>query len=422
MTSAIPNEAGEFFDGELPELDLLSHRDDPDAAVRLQFLDPANLIPNDINRTFTDDDLADLLASVPVVGFLQAAVVVPLADQPGQYRVLIGNRRRAAAERLNRPLPSLIVRSEDTVQEILAILSENDDRLSLKPTQKAALYQQLTLLDWKPEQIAKARGVKPSEVRAALTLVDLPTAAQEAADAGQLELDLAPDLAEFADDPKTMTRILQRGRTSTWGLRHVLAEERSKRVRRDKLERLRAELLLAGVKMVAKPKTWGWGNCREAEADTLLDSDGNRLNQLDHHRGHRKALAHARVEDRAAGVQRTHQAADRARLLRVVAGRLAGRTATGGRARAGLGRRRVRAGPRAGGPQPRRRQGGDIPPGRHQLSAGEWMRRIRGGHVSSADSSTSSKPLSTGDGASSTGSMSYSGMRVSFPTVRNTSE
>jgi ParB/RepB/Spo0J family partition protein len=267
----------EPLDYELPDLELLSaDSGDPDAAVRFAFLDPACLVPNDINRTFTDDDLADLLASVPVVGFLQAAVVVPIDVASSRYRVLIGNRRRAAAERLNRSLPSLIVRSGDSVQEILAILSENDDRLALKPSQKAALYQQLTLLDWKPAQIAKARGVKTAEVRAALALVDLPEPARQAADDGQLTLDMAADLADFADDPKALAKVIERGNSGPWGFRHAITEARQRRFRQNAADRLFAELTLAGVKIASKPRGFGYGS-KEAAATALLDADGNRL-------------------------------------------------------------------------------------------------------------------------------------------------
>lgn len=265
------------IDYELPELNLLAAEpDDPDAAVRFAFLDPAHLVPNDINRTFTDDDLADLLASVPVVGFLQAAVVVPIDDAPDRYRVLIGNRRRAVAERLNRQLPALIVRAGDSVQEILAILSENDDRLALKPTEKAALYHQLTLLDWRPAQIAKARGVRTAEVRAALTLIELPVQARQAADDGQLPLDMAADLAEFGDDPKTMAKIIERGTDNIWGFKHAINDARDRRNRKAVADRLFAELTLAGVKVLPKPKGFGYGS-KEAAANTLLDADGNRL-------------------------------------------------------------------------------------------------------------------------------------------------
>lgn len=51
--------------------------------------------------------------------------------------------------------------------------------------------------------------------------------------------------------------MLERGRDGGWGLRHAIAEERAKRERRDAVERLRAELTLAGVRIVPRPRDWG---------------------------------------------------------------------------------------------------------------------------------------------------------------------
>ncbi|MEV6965182.1 ParB/RepB/Spo0J family partition protein [Hamadaea sp. NPDC051192] len=259
---------------DLPELALIAQYRDGDSSVRFAFLDPALLMPSDINRTFDEPGaLDDLLASIPVVGILQALVVTRVADREDAYRILIGHRRHAAALKLGLAIvPCLIVASDGAAQEILSILAENDDRLSLKPSQKAELYHQLTLLDWQPAQIAKARGVRTSEVRAALTLHQLPAAVHEAADDGQLTLDLAAELAEFTDDPKTLAKIMDKGR-GTWGFRHAISDARDRRVRNAAADRIFAELTLAGVKVVPTPRDFGYGS-KQAALHTLLDANG----------------------------------------------------------------------------------------------------------------------------------------------------
>jgi hypothetical protein len=59
----------------------------------------------------------------------------------------------------------------------------------------------------------------------------------------------------------------------SWGMRHAIAEEQTKRERKEQAERLRAELTLAGVRIVPRPRDWGYRS-REVEASTLLDREG----------------------------------------------------------------------------------------------------------------------------------------------------
>lgn len=250
-------------------------------------LDPRLLAPNPRNpRTDAAADIGDLLATIPLVGILQPLVVIPISDQvattddghavfaPETYRIVIGHRRHAAALHLELPVvPCLVAADENEALEVIKMIIENDQRIGLTVTEEAAAYDQLALMDWTPERIATAVAKPVARVKDALALHRLPGAAREvamvAANDGSLDLEQVASLQVFADDPKTMARIVKRG-TEPWGFKHAIADETTKRERKQTTERLRATLTLAGVKLITRPKDWGYGSC-EAEASTLVD-------------------------------------------------------------------------------------------------------------------------------------------------------
>jgi ParB family chromosome partitioning protein len=238
-------------------------------------LDPHDLVPNDRNPRSDVGDVTDLTASIRAVGILQPLVV--LRDGSGdRHRIVIGHRRHRAALELNLPtVPCLVVDTDDAAAEIVTMLAENLHRVGLTVTEEADAYAQLALLDYTVDQIAAVAARPVARIRNALALTSLPAPARQAADTGTLTLDCAVELQEFADDAKAMARILKRG--TGWGFEHAIADERRKRERATAVERLKAELVLAGVRIITKPKNWGYGATKEAEASTLLDRDGNPL-------------------------------------------------------------------------------------------------------------------------------------------------
>lgn len=265
-------------------------------------LDPRALLPHPLNRGVEVDDVQDLVENIRTVGVLQPLLVYPLgdtdhedsADRDGAdhastghdddvretHQLVIGHRRRVASIVAGlEKVPCMVAEDEGAAMMLAKMLSENLHRKDLSAAEEAAGYHQLTLLDWTPDQIAQMTSQPLPRVTSALAVHRLPTQAREAAtkatDAGQLDLEQAADLEEFADDPKAMQRILQRA-TGPWGFRHAIEDEKAKRDRREKIERLRAELVVAGVRVVSRPRDWGYGG-REEDVTYLADSDGNRL-------------------------------------------------------------------------------------------------------------------------------------------------
>ncbi len=265
-------------------------------------ISPHQLIPNDRNRVIEESSIERMVASISALGILQTLLVVPISDpehphssgepepEAGDdastvaeqqfWRIIVGHTRHAAALRLDLPdVPCLIAADAGEATELLRMLGENLNREDLTALQEADYYQQLALLDVTPEQIGKALAMPPERIRSRLALHELPEAARmqaaAAVEAGTMDLTQIAALNSFADDDKAMTRLLTKDH-STWGFAHALSEETRKRERRETIGRLKAELTLAGVKIVTTPKDWPYTS-REAEASTLLDPEGNPL-------------------------------------------------------------------------------------------------------------------------------------------------
>lgn len=244
--------------------------------LRFQYADPNLLIDNPRNLRASVADVDDLKASMAEVGILCPLVVVPVDGDPSRLMIEIGHRRKYAAIELGLPLvPIVIAPDEGAAKLIFAQLAENGHRVGLTATEEAEGFHQLTLLDWSPEKIAKARHISAAKVKQSLALRTLPQAAREAADTGALTLDDAAVMAEFTDQPAAMARILKSA-SSGWGFRHAVATERSKQTYATAKDRVKAELVLAGVKITPKPKGWGYES-KTVEASRLVDADGQRL-------------------------------------------------------------------------------------------------------------------------------------------------
>ncbi|GAA0812135.1 ParB/RepB/Spo0J family partition protein [Spirilliplanes yamanashiensis] len=247
--------------------------------LTIEEIDPQKLVRNDRNpqsRT-TTGAVDDLKASIPVVGILQPLVVIPITEDPGTYRIEIGHRRHRAALELGLPtVPCLVAPDEGVAMQLAAMIAENTHRADFSTSEQAEMYAQLALLDWDEERIAAFTAQPVEHVRAAITLTRLPAAAQAAADVGELTLDDAAALAEFTSDPGTVDKLLKRG-ANGWRLRHAIADERHKREVQESLDRCKAELVLAGVKVIPTPKNWPYGEQTVVRARDLADADGNRL-------------------------------------------------------------------------------------------------------------------------------------------------
>lgn len=134
--------------------------------------------PDQPRRTFVEEDLADLTASIKEKGILQPLIVRKLDDS--SYEIVAGERRWRAAQRAQlHDVPVLIRDLNDTEVLEIAII-ENIQRADLNALEEAAGYRQLMdKFGHTQEKMAEALGKSRSHIANLLRLLNLPDDVQE---------------------------------------------------------------------------------------------------------------------------------------------------------------------------------------------------------------------------------------------------
>lgn len=134
---------------------------------------------NQPRKSFDEDALASLTASVRELGVLQPLLVRPIAE--GRYELVAGERRLRAAKRAGLPTVPVVVRAVDDTSSLEHALVENLHREDLNPLEEAAAYQQL-IEDFRltHDQVATRVGKSRAAISNTLRLFQLPPAIQRA--------------------------------------------------------------------------------------------------------------------------------------------------------------------------------------------------------------------------------------------------
>jgi ParB family transcriptional regulator, chromosome partitioning protein len=164
--------------------------------------------PRQPRRTFDEDALDELAASIAEVGLLQPVVVRNLGD--GRYELVMGERRWRASRRAGLDFIPAIVRETHDDDMLRDALMENLHRQQLDPLEEAAAYQQL-LDDFGAthEQLAQKVGRSRPHISNTLRLLNLPPAVQKRVAAGVISAGHARALLSL-DDPQAQERLAQR--------------------------------------------------------------------------------------------------------------------------------------------------------------------------------------------------------------------
>jgi ParB family chromosome partitioning protein len=164
--------------------------------------------PRQPRRTFDEEALEELAASITEVGLLQPVVVRKLGE--GKYELVMGERRWRASQRAGLDYIPAIVRETPDTDMLRDALLENLHRQQLDPLEEAAAYQQL-LDDFGAthEQLAQKVGRSRPHISNTLRLLNLPPAVQKRVAAGVLSAGHARALLSL-NDPQAQDRLAQR--------------------------------------------------------------------------------------------------------------------------------------------------------------------------------------------------------------------
>lgn len=164
--------------------------------------------PRQPRRSFDEEALEELAASITEVGLLQPVVVRKVRDD--LYELVMGERRWRACQRAGLEFIPAIVRETSDNDMLRDALLENLHRQQLDPLEEAAAYQQL-LDDFGAthEQLAQKIGRSRPHISNTLRLLNLPPAVQKRVAAGVISAGHARALLSL-EDAQAQERLAQR--------------------------------------------------------------------------------------------------------------------------------------------------------------------------------------------------------------------
>ncbi|MDD9979398.1 MAG: ParB/RepB/Spo0J family partition protein [Boseongicola sp.] len=175
-----------------------------DAPRKAEVLIPVENIqpnPDQPRRTFTEDALKELAASIQEKGIIQPLILRNAPGAPGKYEIVAGERRWRAAQRARLHEVPAIVRDLDDTEVLEIAIIENIQRADLNAVEEAAGYRQLMdRFGHTQEKLAEALGKSRSHIANLLRLLTLPDPVLEMLRDGRLSAGHARALVT-AEDP-----------------------------------------------------------------------------------------------------------------------------------------------------------------------------------------------------------------------------
>ncbi|HVK06665.1 MAG TPA: ParB/RepB/Spo0J family partition protein, partial [Armatimonadaceae bacterium] len=172
--------------------------------------------PDQPRRTFHEQSLREMAASIKERGVLEPIVVRPIATEDGRprFEIVMGERRVRAAKMAGLPFIPALVRDLSDKDAAADALLENFQREDLSPIDRARAIQSLLEM-MSIDDVARTLGVTESTLRRHLDLLKLPDAVQDAfarlpAGPGEFSFTEGHALALLAlgDDPTSQIRLM----------------------------------------------------------------------------------------------------------------------------------------------------------------------------------------------------------------------
>ncbi len=165
-------------------------------------IDIARIAPNpdQPRRTFTEDALRELEASIREKGIIQPLILRRNPRDPEGYEIVAGERRWRAAQRAQLHQVPAIVRELDDTEVLELAIIENIQRADLNAVEEAGAYQQLMdRFGHTQEQLAEALGKSRSHIANMLRLLNLPERVLDLVRGGDLTMGHARALLTSPD-------------------------------------------------------------------------------------------------------------------------------------------------------------------------------------------------------------------------------
>lgn len=178
------------------------------------FVDIALISPNpdQPRRTFTDDALKELSASIKEKGIIQPLILRKSPRNADGFEIVAGERRWRAAQQAQLHEVPAIVRDLDDIEVLELAIIENIQRADLNAVEEAAGYRQLMdRFGHTQDKLAQALGKSRSHIANLLRLLNLPDQVLEMVRAGDLSAGHARALVTAPDPTSLAQQIVKQG-------------------------------------------------------------------------------------------------------------------------------------------------------------------------------------------------------------------
>ena len=183
--------------------------------IPIEFLRPN---PRNPRTTFTENDLADLAASIREKGIIQPVVVRTIPTVADAYEIIAGERRWRAAQQAGLTDVPVVVHEADDREALELAIIENVQRADLNPIEEAKGYERLGAeFGYSQGDLAKIIGKSRPHVANMLRLLNLPEASQQLLRKGAISAGHARALLALKDPDAAARRIVEEG----WTVRDV---------------------------------------------------------------------------------------------------------------------------------------------------------------------------------------------------------
>ncbi len=179
--------------------------------IPIEFIRPNPFNPR---KTFRDDELDELAASIREKGIIQPIVVRAAPGVEGAYEIIAGERRWRASQRAGlTDVPALIIEASDKEALELAII-ENVQRADLNPLEEAMGYEQLLAqFGYAQQELAQVVGKSRSHVANTLRLLKLPESVKAHVNPSELSAGHARALLSVKSPEAVAKRVIDQGLT-----------------------------------------------------------------------------------------------------------------------------------------------------------------------------------------------------------------
>lgn len=180
----------------------------PDLVVPIEQVQPN---PDQPRRTFTEDGLKELAASIAEKGIIQPLIVRQSPADGDLYEIVAGERRWRAAQMAKLHKIPVLLREYDDTEVLEIAIIENIQRADLNPVDEATGYKQLMdRFGHTQDKLSLALGKSRSHIANLLRLLNLPDEVQTYLINGQLSTGHARALVGHSDAVTLAREIIQR--------------------------------------------------------------------------------------------------------------------------------------------------------------------------------------------------------------------